>query len=66
MGWPEFRTMIRAAVGQGSAGQEFLFDALGAESLARAKIPLLVVNGRALDQVEAALRGAPFRGSRVE
>jgi uridylate kinase len=66
MGWPEFRAMVRAAVGQGSAGQEFLFDALGAESLARAKIPLLVVNGRALDQVEAALRGAPFRGSRVE
>jgi uridylate kinase len=66
MEWSAFRAMVRAAVGQGSAGQEFLFDALGAESLARAQIPLLVVNGRALDQVEAALRGAPFRGSRVD
>jgi uridylate kinase len=64
--WPEFEAMVRTAVGQGTAGQEFLFDALGAASLARAKIPLLVVQGRALDQVEAAVRGDRFHGSRVE
>jgi uridylate kinase len=63
--WPDFREMVRAAVGHGAAGQEFLFDALGAESLARAGIPLAVVDGRALDQVEAALLGRPFTGSRV-
>jgi uridylate kinase len=63
--WPQFREMVRAAVGHGSAGQEFLFDALGAESLARAGIPLLVVQGRQLDNLEAALLGRPCRGSRV-
>jgi uridylate kinase len=65
LGWPEFREMVRAGAGHGVAGQEFLFDALGAESLARAGIPLLVVDGRALGEVEAALLGRPFRGSRV-
>ncbi len=65
MEWPRFRQMVREAVGEGSAGQEFLFDALGADSLARAHIPLLVVGGRDLANLEAALRGAPCLGSRI-
>jgi uridylate kinase len=65
MGWEEFRSMVRAAVGEGSAGQQFLFDALGAESLARAKIPLLVVDGRDLTNLEDALRGTACHGSRI-
>lgn len=65
MAWDGFRRMVRDAVGEGSAGQEFLFDALGAESLARAHIPLLVVPGDDLPNLEAALLGRPCRGSRI-
>ncbi len=65
MGWDAFRRVVRESVGEGSAGQEFLFDALGAEALGRAAIPLLVVHGRRLANLEAALRGAIFDGSRI-
>jgi uridylate kinase len=65
MAWPEFRTKVHAAT-SGEAGQNFLFDRLGADTLARANIPLLVVAGRDLANLEAALRGDEFRGSRVE
>lgn len=64
LGWPEFLELVRAGA-SGTAGQNFLFDRLGAESLARAGIPLLVVQGRDLANVEAALRGRPFDGTRV-
>jgi len=63
--WPEFRAKVRAAT-SGEAGQNFLFDRLGADTLARAKIPLWVVAGRDLPNLEAALLGDAFRGSRVE
>ncbi len=63
--WPDFRAKVHAAT-SGEAGQNFLFDRLGADTLARANIPLLVVAGRDLANLEAAIGGATFRGSRVE
>jgi uridylate kinase len=65
IGWKEFREMVRIAAGHGSAGQEYVFDVLGAESLARAGIPLLIVAGRNLPNLDAALRGDSFEGTRV-
>jgi len=62
--WPEFRAMIHAGA-SGEAGQNFLFDRLGADALARAKIPLWVVAGRDLANLEAAIAGRPCHGSRV-
>lgn len=62
--WPEFRTMVHAGT-SGEAGQNFLFDRLGADALARAHIPLLVVPGRDLENLEAAIGGRSFRGSRI-
>jgi uridylate kinase len=62
--WPEFGAMVHAA-SSGEAGQNFLFDRLGADALARARIPLFVVAGRDLENLEAALAGRPFRGSRI-
>lgn len=62
--WPEFRSMVYAATST-DAGQNFLFDRFGADLLAEAKIPLLVVPGRDLPNLEAAIRGRRFRGSRV-
>jgi uridylate kinase len=56
LGWKEFREMVQAGT-KGEAGQEFVFDQLGADSLARAGIPLYVVDGRNLDNLEAALYG---------
>jgi uridylate kinase len=65
MRWPEFRAMVHAGTST-AAGQNFLFDRLGADLLARAGIPLFVVDGRDLTNLEVALRGGRFRGSRVE
>ena len=62
--WPEFRAMIHAGA-SGEAGQNFLFDRLGADALARAKIPLWVVAGRDLANLEAAIAGRSCHGSRV-
>jgi uridylate kinase len=62
--WPEFRTLVHAAT-TGEAGQNFLFDRFGADLLARAGIPLWVVQGRDIENLGAALRGEPFRGTRV-
>jgi uridylate kinase len=64
IGWPEFRAKVHAAT-SGEAGQNFLFDRLGADTLARAQIPLLVVAGRDLENLEAAMRGNEFHGSLV-
>ncbi len=63
--WPEFRRRVLAATA-GAAGQNFLFDRLGADTLARAGIPLWIVHGRDLTNLEAAIRGRSFDGSRVE
>lgn len=62
--WEEFRTIIAAGT-DGSAGQEFVFDRLGAETLARARIPLAIVDGRDLPNLESALDGRPFHGTSV-
>ena len=62
--WPEFQKRVAAAT-TGEAGQNFLFDRLGAETLARAGIPLAIVQGRDLPNLEKAIRGQPFVGSRV-
>lgn len=64
MTWAEFRTMVEAGT-TGEAGQNFLFDRLGAEALARARIPMLVVPGRDLENLEAAIVGRACRGSWV-
>jgi uridylate kinase len=63
--WAELRAHI-SSVGRGAPGQQFVFDALGVDLLARSKIPLWIVDGRDLDQLEAALLGRPFIGTRVE
>lgn len=65
IGWEGFRAMVEANTSS-EAGQNFLFDRLGAATLARARIPLWVVGGRDLDNLRAAIGGAGFRGSRVE
>jgi uridylate kinase len=63
--WPEFRQRVHDAT-SGAAGQNFLFDRLGADTLARAGIPLWIVHGRDLKNLGAALRGRTFDGSRVD
>jgi len=65
MDWGRFHAMVLAGTST-EAGQNFLFDRLGAATLSRAKVPLWVVNGRDLTNLGHALRGRPFRGSRVE
>lgn len=62
--WPQFREMVQSAT-TGEAGQTFVFDRLGADALARAEIPLSVVAGRDLPNLEAAILGRPFEGSRI-
>ena len=65
MRWPEFRALVAAGT-SAEAGQNFLFDRLGAEILARAGIPLAIVSGRDLPNLRAAIEGRPFDGSRIE
>lgn len=62
--WVEFRRLVHEAA-TGAAGENFLFDRLGADSLARARIPLAIVQGRDLVALEAAVRGRPFHGTQV-
>jgi uridylate kinase len=62
--WPAFLELIGRAPG-GGPGQNLPFDRLGAEALARAKIPLAIVDGRDLDNLEKALKGQPFSGTVV-
>jgi uridylate kinase len=64
LGWPEFRRIVQREAGS-EAGQEFIFDRLGAELLGRARIPLSIVDGRSLDDLEAALTGRRFTGTVV-
>ena len=65
LAWSDFRAQVAAAV-SGAAGQNFLFDRLGADTLARAGIPLSIVQGRDLPNLERAIRGQQFVGSRVD
>jgi uridylate kinase len=62
--WPAFRALVHAGTTT-DAGQNFLFDRFGADLLARSNVPLLVVHGRELANLEAAIEGRAFRGSRV-
>jgi uridylate kinase len=64
LGWPELLELLRAA-SAGGPGQNFPFDRLGAETLARAGIPLAVVSGRDLVNLRRAIEGAPFDGTLV-
>jgi uridylate kinase len=62
--WPAFLRLV----GTGTSdvpGQRFPFDRLGAEALARAAIPLAVVAGRDLGNLEAAISGRTFVGTLV-
>jgi len=62
--WVRFRSIVEAG-SDGRAGQQFLFDRLGADSLARARIPLRIVQGRDIDNLEDAIRGRAFHGTSV-
>lgn len=64
LSWPQFLEIVRSSA-TGEPGQTFLFDRLGAEALGRAAIPLRVVDGRDLGNLEAALGEGPFDGSEV-
>lgn len=64
IGWAEFRGVVERST-TGRAGQEFVFDRLGAELLARARIPLAIVGGRDLANLEAALAGERYVGTAV-
>jgi len=64
LSWPEFLAMLHRGT-SGAPGQNFPFDRLGAEALARAAIPLAIVAGRELPNLEQALLGEPFLGTLV-
>jgi uridylate kinase len=63
--WTRFRAIVRAGT-DGSAGQNFVFDRLGADTLAAARIPLRIVAGRDLPNLADALEGRRFRGTLVD
>ncbi len=62
--WPAFLRIVGATTSD-APGQRFPFDRLGAEALARAGIPLAVVAGHDLGNLEAAIGGRPFVGTLV-
>jgi uridylate kinase len=47
------------------AGPNNVFDAMGAEIIAKNEIPLLVVKGRDLDALKSAIKGRSFNGTTV-
>ncbi|HEV2520281.1 MAG TPA: UMP kinase [Thermoplasmata archaeon] len=65
IGFAEFRTMVHRGSSV-EAGQEFLFDRLAADALGRAQIPIAIVAGRNLENLDAALQGKKFDGTWVE
>jgi uridylate kinase len=64
LSWKAFREIVHQSAGT-EAGQKFVFDRLGADLLARAGIPLAIVDGRNLTSLAAALEGRAFSGTRV-
>lgn len=62
--WEEFGRLVPDGSRE-VAGQQAVFDRLGAGLLSRAKIPLAVVHGRDLPNLRAAILGEKFVGSRV-
>ncbi len=51
--------------GMHSAGPSDVFDKLGAEVAMRSNIPLLIVQGRDLTELERAIRGEKVKGTLV-
>lgn len=49
----------------GTAGKNIFMDEPALEIIKRAKIPTYVVNGKRLDQLENALTGQPFDGTKI-
>ena len=62
--WPKLLELLHGA-GPGEPGQNLPFDRLGAELLGRAAIPLAIVAGRDLANLELAIAGASFQGTVV-
>jgi uridylate kinase len=62
--WPAFLDLLRAGTA-GGPGQNFPFDRLGTETLARAGIPLAVVAGRDLVNLRKAIEGTAFDGTLI-
>jgi len=52
--------------GHDMAGPAVVFDPQAARLVAKARIPLFVVNGRDLDALRNSIEGKRFRGTRVE
>lgn len=65
LSWPEFREIVHREA-SGKAGQQFLFDRLGADLLYRAHVPLAIVDGRDLAKLSDALNGRRFDGTLVD
>jgi len=57
----EFLDLVRVA--SHDAGQTAVFDTKGAEIAKRTKIPVYIVNGRDLEELERAIRGRDVRGT---
>ena len=49
----------------GAAGKNIFMDEPALEIIRRAKIPTFIVNGKRLDQLEKALYGQPFDGTKI-
>ena len=64
IGWPTLLDLLRRTTA-GAPGQNFPFDRLGAETLARASIPLAIVAGRDLGNLGRAIQGKRFEGTIV-
>ncbi len=64
IGFEEFKAIVDRESSD-AAGQRFVFDRLGAAALARARIPLAIVDGRDLANLDRAIRGAAFDGTLV-
>lgn len=52
--------------GAHGAGRSHIFDPQGAEIVRRCRIPILVVDGRDLDEMECAIRGQGIKGSVIQ
>ncbi|HYA11030.1 MAG TPA: UMP kinase [Thermoplasmata archaeon] len=64
VGWSALLDLLRRSTA-GEPGQNFPFDRLGAEALARASIPLAIVAGRDLTNLGRAIAGEAFVGTIV-
>lgn len=49
----------------GAAGKNIFMDEPALEIIQRAKVPTFIVNGKRLDELEKALRGQSFDGTRI-